>query len=87
VHPTKAEATASAAIVAPIFNVSAGAAWCPTHVAPPFVTWMQYSIRRSAVGIQPKLFTAKAAKNAKEKKFNPLILALSLRPLCVKSEK
>jgi len=83
-HSAKAEAAASAAIVAPIFNVSAGAAWCPTHVAPPFVTWMQYSIQRSAAGIQPNLFTAKDAKDAKEKKFNPLIL---LRPLCVKSEK
>src|SRR5438270_9399951 len=32
VHPAKTEPAASAAIVAAIFNVSAGAAWCPTHV-------------------------------------------------------
>jgi hypothetical protein len=30
---------------------------------------MQYSIQRSAVGIQPNLFTAKDAKDAKEKEF------------------
>jgi hypothetical protein len=41
-HAAKAEPAASAAVVAPIFNVSAGAAWCPTHVLPPpFVIWMQ----------------------------------------------
>src|ERR1700731_2215406 len=30
-HPAKTEPAASAAIVPAIFNVPAGAAWCPTH--------------------------------------------------------
>jgi hypothetical protein len=75
-HSAKAEATASAAIVSAIFNVSAGAAWCPTHVAPPFVTWMQYSIQRSAVSIQPNLITAKNAKDAKGKNLISFLCSL-----------
>jgi hypothetical protein len=66
-HPAKAE-TASTAIVPAIFNVSARAAWCPTHVCPSPFDAIQ-SIQQSALSIQPNIITAKNAKDAKKRKF------------------